>query len=181
MDSPWDAMPINQQSAQDAYEAVLADVGASLVRDSIDARIIGDVRNGTASNGTNGFISCPADTTLPTLNSTPAPTDSDHDGMPDDWETANGLNPNDASDRNQTYGPGLHHARDVPEQPRHLLAQCALQSIPQSVRGVGSYDPGSARLSRSEVSSRIASTRSSRARRQRHGRAGRWREWLQRA
>jgi YHS domain-containing protein len=36
----------------------------------------------------------------PTLNSLPAPTDTDHDGMPDAWETANGLSPTDAADRN---------------------------------------------------------------------------------
>jgi hypothetical protein len=30
--------------------------------------------------------------------SMPAPADSDHDGMPDEWETAHGLNPKDASD-----------------------------------------------------------------------------------
>ena len=38
----------------------------------------------------------------PTLNSGTAPSDSDNDGMPDVWETANGLNPNDASDATKT-------------------------------------------------------------------------------
>lgn len=39
-----------------------------------------------------------AATKLPILNSTAAPKDTDGDGMPDEWETANGLNPNDAAD-----------------------------------------------------------------------------------
>ena len=34
----------------------------------------------------------------PTLNSTEAPVDTDGDGMPDSWETANGLDPNNAKD-----------------------------------------------------------------------------------
>ena len=119
METPWDAMPIKQQSAEDAYDAVLADVGASLpARDSIDARIIDDVRNGTATKGENGYVSCPADTVLPTLNSTEAPADADHDGMPDAWETANGLDPNNAEDRNETYGPGYTMLEKYRQQPR---------------------------------------------------------------
>lgn len=39
-----------------------------------------------------------ATTKLPILNSTAAPKDTDGDGMPDDYETKNGLNPNDPSD-----------------------------------------------------------------------------------
>ena len=34
----------------------------------------------------------------PTLRSLAAPKDSDLDGMPDEWEKKNGLNPNDAGD-----------------------------------------------------------------------------------
>jgi hypothetical protein len=34
----------------------------------------------------------------PALKSLPAPADTDKDGMPDEWEKKNGLNPNDASD-----------------------------------------------------------------------------------
>jgi pectate lyase len=100
LDKPWPAMKINQQSAQDAYKTVLARVGASLHRDSVDARIIEEVRKGTATHG-NGIISSPNDVGgWPELKSLPAPKDSDGDGMPDAWEVKYGLNPNDPSDAN---------------------------------------------------------------------------------
>ena len=37
----------------------------------------------------------------PRLSGGTAPLDSDHDGMPDDWESSAGLNPNDSSDGNK--------------------------------------------------------------------------------
>jgi len=43
----------------------------------------------------------------PELKSTPAPTDSDHDGMPDHWESENGLNPEKADDRNMVAEDGF--------------------------------------------------------------------------
>jgi predicted neuraminidase/pectate lyase len=100
LSAPWDAMPINQDSPQDAYNAVLAHAGCSKPnRDSIDRRIVEEVRNGTATCGNNGIITTPSNVGgWPELKSTTAPTDSDHDGIPDTWETDRGLNPNDASD-----------------------------------------------------------------------------------
>jgi len=100
MSAPWDAMPINQESPQDAYRAVLAHAGCSKPdRDNIDRRIIEEVRKGTATYGNNGIITTPSDVGgWPNLQGGTAPVDSDHDGMPDTWETERELNPNDASD-----------------------------------------------------------------------------------
>jgi len=73
---------------------VLANVGAKLpVRDVIDDRIVNDIINGTGSIGQD-------QNNWPVFAKGTAPTDNDHDGMPDAWETAQGFNPNDATDRN---------------------------------------------------------------------------------
>jgi pectate lyase len=84
---------VTTTSAQQAYHDVLNQVGA-LPRDSADARVIADVRNGTGR--------WPEDPLQvggwPLLASTEPPVDTDHDGMPDDWELSHGLNPANASD-----------------------------------------------------------------------------------
>jgi hypothetical protein len=104
LNAPWDAMPINQESPQDAYNAVLAHAGCSLSnRDAVDARIIEEVRNGTATYGNNGIITTPSDVGgWPNLQGGPVPADSDHDGMPDAWETAHGLDPSNKDDGKKT-------------------------------------------------------------------------------
>lgn len=98
--APWEAMPIRQQSPQDGYLAVLEQAGCSLPkRDSIDARIIEEVRDGKATYGKNGIIDTPDDVGgWPELKSGKAPADTDNDGMPDEWETKYGLNANNADD-----------------------------------------------------------------------------------
>lgn len=94
---------VETHTAQDAYEKVLAHAGASLKRDAVDARIVDDVRNRTYTahgssgdqNSRFGIIDSPQDVGgWPELKSASAPTDSDGDGMPDDWEIANNLDPN---------------------------------------------------------------------------------------
>lgn len=109
LDSPAEHMPIPPQTAEQAYQAVLEHVGAALPkRDSVDTRIIEEVRNGTFTYGINGFITKPSDVGgHPQLQNGEAPEDSDRDGMPNEWELANGLDPFNENDRNNTYGPGF--------------------------------------------------------------------------
>ncbi|MDD3319815.1 MAG: pectate lyase [Paludibacter sp.] len=107
LSEPWPAMAIVQQTPQNAYSSVLDHAGCSLHRDAVDTRIVGEARTGTSTYGNNGIITDPSDVGgWPTLNSLPAPTDTDHDGMPDDWETAHNLNPNNATDRNTVAADG---------------------------------------------------------------------------
>ena len=99
--------PLPDQSAKEAYEDVLKYAGAILPkRDKVDERIINETKNGTAIGkgvfGKPGIIDLPIVVGgWPEYKSLPAPTDTDEDGMPDDWEKKNGLNANDASDRNK--------------------------------------------------------------------------------
>ncbi|TXK37681.1 T9SS type A sorting domain-containing protein [Pontibacter qinzhouensis] len=113
MSSPHDiGNNVVTHSAEQAYELVLQYAGASLRRDAVDERILNTVldRSFTAQGSkgsTNGIIDSQADVGgWPVLQSLPAPQDTDNDGMPDAWETANGLNPDDASDRNGIHASG---------------------------------------------------------------------------
>jgi hypothetical protein len=100
-----DALPT--QTAQAAYTAVLAGVGCVLpTRDPIDQRIVQEVQNGTGTiidvqgGYPHGTPYSTSQVAWQVLNcSTTAPTDTDHDGMPDSYETAHGLNPADPADR----------------------------------------------------------------------------------
>ena len=109
----------NEQSAQNAYETVLAKAGCSLVRDTLDRRIVREVREGTftytGSNGsTGGLIDTQSDVGgWPELTTGVAPKDSDYDGMPDTWENQYGLNPNDASDARKVTLVSGHTNLDV--------------------------------------------------------------------
>lgn len=92
----WNFPEVPTVSAEQAYDDVLNQAGASLARDAIDARIVQQVRNNT------GRIIDSQDEVggLPALYSDVAPIDSDSDGMPDAWEQQHNLNPFNASDRN---------------------------------------------------------------------------------
>ena len=106
---PLDFGVITTYSADKAYEQVMNYAGCCNYRDEVDKRIISDTRKGTATftgeGNKPGFINSPKDTgdsPWPELSITglSAPVDSDGDGIPDEWEIKNGLDPNNPVDGN---------------------------------------------------------------------------------
>ena len=124
MDEPIATGDITTHDAETAFNKVLEYAGASLVRDVYDERYaeeaetgtttyIGKVTEYTDEKGNTqkvdkhypGLIDSQDETEgYPELNliERPAGFDSDGDGMPDEWEEANGLNPNDPDDASET-------------------------------------------------------------------------------
>lgn len=138
---------VTTQTASNAYKIVLSDVGCNLpMPDVIDQRVIGEVIDGTTHyKGTNGptytingvvqddpsanypgIIDSQTDVhdatnspnyPWPAYATYNVPIDSDHDGMPDWWELAKGLNPmsapGDFSDSNgDPDGDGYSNLED---------------------------------------------------------------------
>lgn len=119
VDKPLPMPQLTTLPAKEAHDYVLANVGATLPkRDAVDQRITEQVRTGTIAYASNvklpetqfkhrrlpidsykmGIITDPAQAGgYPEYKGMPYK-DSDNDGMPDDYETKNGLNPKDASD-----------------------------------------------------------------------------------
>lgn len=105
--TPFAKPILTTQTAEAAYQSVTSFGGASLKRDAVDTRVINTILNGTiscsaGSNGsTGGFIDSQKDVggwPVYTYDSNTVPIDTDSDGMPDSWETAHNLNPNNATD-----------------------------------------------------------------------------------
>ena len=96
--------PMNLESAAQAYQSVADHVGASRVRDSHDKRLIEEL----TSLGTKGrFIANEDDLGgIGTVADGPKITDDDHDGMDDQWETANGLDTTKDDANGYDFGNG---------------------------------------------------------------------------
>jgi hypothetical protein len=122
IDRPIQAPTVTTHSAKEAYELVLKFAGAALPkRDAVDERILADVVNRTgkiidSQHDVGGW---------PELQSAPAPADADDDGIPDAWETANGLNPHDGSDARREASPGGYTHLEV------YLNELARDTFPQ--------------------------------------------------
>ena len=113
--SPWSETPffdshVKTQTAEECYTNVLANVGCNFpALDEHDQRVIAEVRAGTfkfkgSKTGLPGLPDSQDDVggwdNYPEVHR-PADWDTDRDGMPDAWEKAHGLNPNDPADGNK--------------------------------------------------------------------------------
>lgn len=109
--------PMNLEPAEDAFYAVMEHAGASRVRDGHDLRIIEQL----ASLGTKGaFIANEQDVGgIGTLAGADAPADSDGDGMPDEWEKANGTDPDKADTNGDADGNGYTNIEDYVNSLAH--------------------------------------------------------------
>jgi hypothetical protein len=111
---PFEA--VTTHTAEEAFERVLNYAGASLYRDVLDEAIVNDTRNGeatyTGKDCKRGIINSQDDlkpegagdewSAWPELKSKAAPSDTDGDGIPDDWEIQQGLDPNNPEDGKTT-------------------------------------------------------------------------------
>lgn len=99
VDEPFPYEAICEDTPEIAYRRICKDVGCSFRRDTYDTEVIRQMESGLGLFGDKGIINSPTDVGgWPVLQSGPAPQDTDRDGMPDAWELAHGLNPNDATD-----------------------------------------------------------------------------------
>lgn len=125
-DEPFPHAELHLVAAQEAYELVLQTAGATLpIRDAVDSRVIQSVRTGRVAQTTVapkslelaakvgyaqkyvdeiaeavkvGFITDPSEVGGYPEYKGAANRDSDQDGLPDEWEMSNQLDPHDRSD-----------------------------------------------------------------------------------
>ncbi len=94
--SPISVAYVTTHTADEARELILQNAGATLPRrDAVDERILGMIDRGEgriidSQEEVGGW---------PGLEAAEAPADADRDGLPDEWERAHGLDPNDPSDQ----------------------------------------------------------------------------------
>ena len=151
MDNPAPTGEVTTHSAAEAFSKVLAYGGASLYRDEIDARYMEEAKTGTAQykgsiTQSPGIIDKESDVNGYTESSfgtasRPADFDTDKDGIPDAWELANGLNPNDDSDALTYSLDGKGYYTNVEVYANSLVEEIMKQGNADAENKVDEYYP----------------------------------------
>ncbi len=148
LSAPIPFLPTTTHTANAAFQQVLNYAGCSLRRDQVDEMVVMDARMGLASHtgvikdakgraNIPGIIDSQEDNrpagkaaadwqAWPVLQSTPAPVDTDRDGIPDDWETQIGLDPNNYND-----GKMIHR------QSGYSFLEIYMSSLVADIMGAG--------------------------------------------
>ena len=137
IDKPIDFVAVTTHSAEDAFQKVLDYAGCrrlSTTRDALDLILVEDAKNGTAtytgSNCDPGFINSQDDCGgWPVLTAANAPADLDNDGISDQWEDFNGLDPSDPTDGNKVGDDGYTNLE------RYLNSLVNTTTLSQNVGG----------------------------------------------
>ena len=137
IDKPIDFVAVTTHSAEDAFQKVLDYAGCrrlSTTRDALDLILVEDAKNGTAtytgSNCDPGFINSQDDCGgWPVLTAANAPADLDNDGISDQWEDFNGLDPTDPTDGNKVGEDGYTNLE------RYLNSLVNTTTLSQNVGG----------------------------------------------
>ncbi len=117
---PFAAPVVSLDPVSNLLDKVLGTAGAyKPVRDQVDRRIVKSVRDKSASSRVGATGPWPD----LAAGAPPSPRDSDHDGMPDAWEQAHGLDPNDPRD-------GAVIARNGYSNVENYLNQLAGDPVP---------------------------------------------------
>lgn len=147
LDEPIDAGEVTTHSATVAFEKVLAYAGASFRRDAVDARYAQEAEDGTATylgsvTGKPGIIDTQQDVGgWPALDKGTKLADTDKDGMPDDWETANGLNPKANTDgKKYTLDPKGYYT-NLEVYLNSLVQEVMLAGNADAIESVDEYYP----------------------------------------
>lgn len=103
--SIFEVAPVTTQTAENAYNLVLTNAGCiAPARDAVDVRVVNQILTGKYEKSADGIIDTVEQAGgWPFLKQGKILKDSDGDGIPDEWEIAHGLNPNDPSDANGDY------------------------------------------------------------------------------
>ena len=105
LDQPAPVPPIDMVDARQVYDLVLAKAGC-WPRDRMTRRTVEEVKTASGAWGRNAPAAPTDEWFLEGLTPGKPPADSDGDGMPDAWETAHGLNPNDSADATRVVPAG---------------------------------------------------------------------------
>lgn len=117
----YDFEPVNSVDPRQAYAKVLAGAGC-FPRDAVGVRTVAEVESGTGAWGRSE----PPGGLMHGLTVGAPPLDSDGDGMPDEWERENNLDPEDGTDHARIMESGY----TAIEQYCNMLAAGLLEGRP---------------------------------------------------